>query len=201
MHGVASASGERVRTAQGFRVQPAAEPQPSRTWKTASRVPVVPSLASYLMRVCGSASMEGGGPLVRRDGFTKTPWPGGQRKYTLSWTVPLCFPVGAEKLCDLLKYRTNDLHRMMMREPQPCGPHQTLNDGQQGLLLSCCSLTCRTLNLILRFKDQYSIVHMDSTANPLCFFSLSLSTCLFVTSQTYETIVHCHRLAHEKITQ
>lgn len=45
------------------------------------------------MRVCGSVSMEGG-PLVRRDGFTKTPWPGGQRKYTLPWTVPLCFPTG-----------------------------------------------------------------------------------------------------------
>lgn len=45
--------------------------------------------------------MEGGGPLVRRDGFTKTPWPGGQRKYTLSWTVPLCLPVGAEQFCDV----------------------------------------------------------------------------------------------------
>lgn len=48
-------------------------------------------LGSYLISVCGSASMEGG-PLVRRDGFTNTPWPGGQRKYTRSWTVPLCFP-------------------------------------------------------------------------------------------------------------
>lgn len=48
---------------------------------------------SYLIRVWGSVSMEGG-PLVRRDGFTNTPWPGGQRKYTLPWTVPLCLPGG-----------------------------------------------------------------------------------------------------------
>lgn len=56
------------------------------------------SLGSYLISVCGSASMEGG-PLVRREGFTNTPWPGGQRKYTRSCTVPLCFP--AEEFINL----------------------------------------------------------------------------------------------------
>ena len=34
---------------------------------------------SYLIRVWGSGSMEGG-PLLSREGFTNTPWPGGQRK-------------------------------------------------------------------------------------------------------------------------
>ena len=54
--------------------------------------------SSYLIRVCGSVSMEGG-PLVRRNGLTNTPWPGGQRKYTLPWTVPLCLPMeGVNKI-------------------------------------------------------------------------------------------------------
>lgn len=89
-------------------------PTANRNLKTTSRVPGAPYLGSYLIRVCGSASMEGGGHLVRRDGFTKTPWPGGQRKYTLSWTVPLCLPAGPEEnFFDLvLKYgrdlETND---------------------------------------------------------------------------------------------
>lgn len=52
---------------------------------------------SYLIRVWGSVSMEGG-PLVRRDGLTNTPWPWGQRKYTLPWTVPLCLPTGASSI-------------------------------------------------------------------------------------------------------
>lgn len=46
---------------------------------------------SHRIRVWDSVSMDGG-PLVRRDGFTNTPWPGGQRKYTLPCTVPLCLP-------------------------------------------------------------------------------------------------------------
>lgn len=56
-----------------------------------SSPPLRASTGSYRISVCGSASTEGG-PLVRRDGFTNTPWPGGQRKYARPWTVPLCFP-------------------------------------------------------------------------------------------------------------
>lgn len=38
-----------------------------------------PFAGSYLIRVWGSVSLQGG-PLLRRDGFTNTPCPGGQRK-------------------------------------------------------------------------------------------------------------------------
>lgn len=63
----------------------------------------------------------------------------------------------------------------------------TLRNWPQALLLSCCSLPCRQLHLLLKFKYQFSIVYLDSTRNPLGLFSLTLSylfTSVFVTPQT-----------------
>lgn len=44
-----------------------------------SAIPLGSVVWSYLIIVWSSASVDGG-PLLRRDGFTNTPWPGGQRK-------------------------------------------------------------------------------------------------------------------------
>lgn len=71
-----------------------------------------------------------------------------------------------------------------MREPLPFGSHWTQKrcDYPQLLLLSCCSLPCRRLHLILLFRDQFS-------------FSASSLTlvCLWLPKE-----VHTHYISHTR---
>lgn len=55
-----------------------------------------------------------------------------------------------------------------MQELQPSGSNQTCNDSTNVI---CCLLPSRKLPvLVLNFLDQFYIVHLDSTTNPLSLF-------------------------------
>lgn len=62
-------------------------------------------------------------------------------------------------------------------EPQPPGSHhhvEQLCDGPPALLLSCRSVPCKQLHILLKFKDPFAIVRLDFKTILLCFLSLAL---------------------------
>lgn len=75
----------------------------------------------------------------------------------------------------------------VVREPQPSDSHQTRNGSMTilRLLLGCCSLPYRRLHQLLKFKDQFHIVHLYNTTNPPCLLSRSVTVCDTQTPPSY----------------